>query len=182
MSDKLFRTSSADLVIRSDGRTVSGIAVPYDTPAEIRELGSSYTEVFRKGAFERTIRERGPARCKFLVQHQRERLPVGRATKLEERDDGLYAEFYVSRTAAGDELLTLIRDKAVDGLSIGFVPIRSSWSRDRQTCERTEVKLLEVSATAWPCYDNAAITGVRQQDSRVLDAETVARRLRYLDL
>ncbi len=49
MSERLYGVSRTDLRIRGgDGRTISGIAVPYDEPTEIFEAGGRYTEVFRE--------------------------------------------------------------------------------------------------------------------------------------
>ncbi|MCK8673281.1 HK97 family phage prohead protease [Rhodococcus sp. HM1] len=179
---KLTRTSSADLEIRgSDGRTVVGIAVPFSQPTEIRDYSGEYTETFQRGAFERTIRERG-SKVKFLVAHDRLRLPIGRATLLREDTSGLYSEFRVSKTESGDEVLELIRDGALDALSIGFQPIRDLWSNDRRSVTRTEVKLVEVSAVSFPAFEGAQILGVRQRNPRIIDADNVSRRLRLLDL
>ncbi len=166
MSDLLHRFHPTDLELRGDGRTVFGICVPYDSPAEILEPGRQYVEVFKRGAFARTIAERGPQRVKLLSLHDRQRLPIGRAVSLIEDASGLVGEFRVSATQAGDEALTLIRDGAVDSFSIGFAPVRDEWSRDRSTVERLEVKLREVSVVAFPAYIDAAIAGVRSTPSR----------------
>jgi hypothetical protein len=52
MSETLYRVTPADLEIRGDGRTVAGIAVPFDEPTPIRDSFGGYTEVFRRGAFD----------------------------------------------------------------------------------------------------------------------------------
>lgn len=154
------RAHQADLEVRGDGRTVVGIAVPFDSPTHIRDASGTYTEVFRRGAFAKTIRERGD-RVKFLAQHDRRSLPLGRASLLREDATGLYGEFRVSKTAAGDEALELIRDGALDAFSIGFRPVKDRWNGDRSHVERAEAGLDEVSAVAFPAYDGAAIAGVR---------------------
>lgn len=156
----LNRAHQADLEIRGDGRTVVGIAVPFDAPTPIRDASGSYTELFRRGAFAKTIRERGD-RVKFLAQHDRRAMPLGRATLLREDAAGLYAEFRVSQTRDGDDALALIRDGALDALSIGFRPVKDVWNRDRSMVERTEARLDEVSAVSFPAYDGALIAGVR---------------------
>ncbi len=161
--DMIHRASHADLELRGDGRTVVGIAVPYDSPTFIRDATGSYTEVFRRGAFAKTIAERGD-KVKFLAQHDRRSMPLGRATLLREDAAGLYGEFRVSATQAGDEALELIRDGALDGLSIGFRPINQKVSKDRSMVERTEAGLDEVSAVTFPAYDGAVIAGVRAAD------------------
>lgn len=158
----LNRRFVADLSVRSDGegRTVSGICVPFDTPSLVSDGGPLYLEEFARGAFARTITERGAGAVKFLVQHDAQALPIGRAADLREDAAGLYGEFRVSRTAKGDEALELIRDGALDGLSIGFKPIAEAKGRSGAV-RRTEVKLREVSAVTFPAYDDARIAAVR---------------------
>jgi len=177
-------TYQADLEIRGgDGRTVVGIAVPFDQPTEIRELGRSYREVFRRGAFARTIAERGPSRVKFLALHDFRKLPLGRAEVLTEDAGGLYGEFRVSKTRDGDEALELIRDGALDGLSVGFEPVQSGdkWNRSENMLERIEVKLREVSAVWASTYRGAVISAVRSEAIPPhLSAEAAAARLRLL--
>ena len=161
MTDRLYRASPTDLSVRSDGRTIYGIAMPFDTVTNITEPnGYRFDEVFRRGAFERTITERGPRSVKAFAQHQRGNLPIGRAETLREDAAGLYAELRVSKTREGDEVLELVRDGALDALSIGFAPVRDRRA-DNGTVERLEVKLLEISAVSHPAYDDARIVGVR---------------------
>ena len=186
MAELVTSTYEADLEIRGgpEGRTVVGIAVPFDSPTEIREPGRSYTEVFRRGAFARTIAERGPGRIKFLALHDRRKLPLGRAEMLREDSSGLYGEFRVSQTRDGDEALELIRDGALDGLSIGFEPVADGdrWHRQENLLERVEVKLREVSAVWAAAYQGAVIAGIRSAAIPPhLSAEAAAARLRLLE-
>lgn len=165
MSDILRRawTPHLDLEIRGDGRTVYGLAVPYDTPTPIRDRAGSYDEVFRMGAFADTIRERGD-RVKFLANHDRQTLPLGKAVMLREDAAGLIGEFRVSNTPDGDAALELIRDGVLDALSVGFVPLQDRGAAGRDPIiERLAVKLMEVSAVAFPAYEGALISGVRHQ-------------------
>ncbi len=175
MSDFLRRAWSpmVDLEVRADGdgRTVFGIAVPFDSPTEIREGGEEFTEVFRMGAFAQTINV-GAERVKFLVNHDRiGRLPLGRAISLREDPSGLVGEFRVSQTREGDEVLELIRDGVLDAFSIGFRPQRDKWNADRSFVERTEVHLSEVSTVAFPAYAGAEIAGVRTGETQHLDID-----------
>lgn len=147
-----------------DGRTVVGIAAPFDSPTTIHESArGTFSEVIRRGAFARTIAERGATKVKFLALHDSQRLPLGRATLLREDAAGLYMEARVSQTQAGDEVLELIRDGALDGLSIGFTVPSGGETFDARAATRdlTEIRLHEVSAVPWPAYADALVTGVR---------------------
>lgn len=165
------RLYRAELEIRSSsagdhtGRTISGIAVPYDSPTKINDYLGSFTEVFRRGAFARTVNAGKPERTKFLYGHDQTRLPIGHATLLREDPVGLYVEFRMSKTSVGDEVLELILDGTVDGLSVGFGVEKDSWNKLRTQREVLAAKLYEVSATPWPAYADAAITSVRDATS-----------------
>jgi uncharacterized protein len=172
------RVTPADLEIRggSEGRTICGIAVPFDSPTEIRESKySSFTEVFRPSAFRKTIADGRPERIKVFGKHLRAGMPVGRALLLREDPVGLYAELGITKTQAGDEILAMVRDSTLDGLSIGFEALRDKWSPKRDFVERLEAKLREVSVVDWPAYENAVVTGVRSEHDRLSSANALRR-------
>lgn len=177
VAERLTRTHRADLEVRSDGRTVVGIVCPFDEETTVVERGRTYTEVFRRQAFDRTIAERGAERVKLLALHNRETLPLGRATLLRPDSRGLYGEFRVSATVSGDEALALVVDGALDAFSVGFRPMPNGdrWNRERSRVERVEVALAEVSLVPWGAYAGAVVQGVRTQPH--LAADTARRRL-----
>lgn len=162
------RAFAADLEIRSDGRTISGIAAPFNTPTEIADSLGHYTEVIVPGAFTRTIAERGADKVKLLAQHDRQAFPIGRAISLRESTAGLVAEFRVAQTQAGDEALALLRDGVVDGLSIGFRTIRDQWSANRDRRHLLEARLEEISLVTFPAYESARVLAVREATQPLL--------------
>lgn len=160
MTEALSRAFAADIEVRSDGtgRTVAGIVVPFGRTAVVSDGGPRYEEGFQRGAFARTIERRG-ARVKLLSQHNSRAFPLGKATLLREDEAGLYGEFHVSATRAGDEALELLRDGAVDSFSVGFSPVKHE-KRGRVTW-RTEVALREASLVTFPAYEDARVSAVR---------------------
>jgi len=156
-----------------DGRTLVGLAVPYDVELDVSDWWDDYSEVFRLGAFKKTIRDRKHP-VPLLVSHEHRGLPIGAASELTEQDDGLHATFRVAETPKGDEVLALVRADAISGLSIGFEPVshtvtagdkRTPPSR-RDLHERTEVILREVSVCNFPAYAQAGIDEVRAAQGR----------------
>lgn len=145
-----------------EGRTVHGVLVPYGEPADIEEGGRRYTEVFERGAFSRSIRERSH-KLRLFTQHDTRRLPIGRPTELEERDDGLHGAFVISETRDGDDALTAIRDGLAGGFSVGFRPVRNSHDKNN-VMRRVEAALIEVSLVSEPAYAGALVAGVRSLD------------------
>lgn len=160
MTDSISRAFVSDIEVRAagDGRTVAGIVVPFDRTAVVSDGGPSYREAFQRGAFTKTIAERGD-RVKLLSHHNSRTNPLGRATMLREDAAGLYGEFRVAATQAGDEALELLRDGALDSFSVGFAP-RQHVKRDGVTW-RTEVALREASLVTFPAYEDARVETVR---------------------
>lgn len=173
----LLRSTTGPLAVRdtSEGRTIFGIAVPFGVPAEVDDGYGRFTEEFERGAFARSIEQRG-SKVKLFASHELRRFPIGRAARLEERPEGLWGEFVVSRTRDGDEALELVRDGAVDSFSVGFSPVKEK--RRGSTVVRTEVALREVSLVAFPAYPDALVAGVRS--APILTADAARRRLALL--
>lgn len=175
MAGEILFRATAELRVRSDGdgRTVYGIVVPYGQVAEVDDGRGPYRESFEPGAFSRSIADRG-AKVRLFVNHATHtRLPIGRATALEERPDGLHGAFTVSATRDGDEAITLIQDGVVDAFSVGFRPIRER--NDKGVVRRIEAALREVSLVSMPAYPGALVGGVRSTPH--LSAEDARRRL-----
>lgn len=166
----------SDSLVRADssGRTVHGLAVPFNVAADVDDGYGVYREMFQPGAFTRSIQERG-AKVKLFGQHDTRRFPLGKATALEERADGLHVAFQVAATRDGDEALELVNSGVVDGFSIGFAPRRERTDPDG-TVVRLEVALREVSLVHSPAYADALVAGVRSANTP-LSTDLAARRL-----
>ncbi len=149
------RTATTTLELRDDGRTLVGLAVPYNVETRI----GSYVESFAPGAFDGT----DPATVPVLAAHNRTELPIGRALSLTDTPAGLAVELRISQTAYGDDVLALVRDGAATGLSIGFQPVEGGdrWNRDRTKVTRTRANLVEISVVGFPAYLDARIAAVR---------------------
>ena len=181
-ADLLHRVTATDLEIRSGsgGRTICGIACPFDQPAEVADrIGRPYTETVVRGAFARTISERAN-RIKARTMHDKAVLPVGSASMLREDTAGLYAELRIAQTQAGDDVLELVREGHVNGLSIGFRPVRDDWNATRSAVSRLEVALFEISVVDEPAYSGAVISGVRSASHIPPTTEVRRRRLEIL--
>jgi len=162
---------SLELRANSDGRTIFGIAVPYNKEQRIT---STMVEVFRKGVFSEVIK--APHRVKLLRGHGENNV-LGRATLLKETDDGLYAEFKISKTREGDEALELVKDGALDQLSVGFMPIKNK-KRPDGVMERLKAHLAEVSLVTFGAYGElAAITGMREGQPQLTPRLDEARKI-----
>lgn len=159
MSENLFRTFSPDLEVRSggDGRTIHGIVVPWAAPTRIHD---SLVEQFARGAFGHQMGK--PSRVKLAREHALLGGEIiGAGTAMRDDASGLYMELRASKTPRGDETLELVRDGALNELSIMF--------RERQNrrltggvVERVKADLFEVAVVMQGAYGElATVTGVR---------------------
>jgi phage prohead protease, HK97 family len=161
----IYRAAFDALEIRSggDGRTIVGRAVPYDAWTRIRDADGEYDERFLHGAFSRSLEQRA-SKIPLRAKHNEQALPLGPIRKFDERADGLWISARVSRTGAGDEILELVNDEVLNGLSVGFSPIRQEWTDRRSKRTHTESRLHEVSLCEEGAYAGALVTGVRSLD------------------
>lgn len=140
-----------------DGRTVTGILVPYGKPVVISD---TLKEMVRQGAASHQIR--AAARMKFSREHLKfGGILIGRALELRDDAAGLWGALRASKTDMGDETLTLIEDGALDELSIGFRARQSKVHKDG-TVERVKIDVLETASVLEGAYGRLArVTGLR---------------------
>lgn len=155
MSDQLHYLDDAQpLEVRDfEAREVAGRVIPYGEIIQIR----GRPESFSLGA----LANIDPSKTKLLRDHD-PKSPLGKVVELEERADGAYAVFKVSKTSAGNEALELARD-GVLSFSPGF--ILGTQQRDGAI---TSVKALpEVSLVTYGAYQGAQVTSVRSETEEV---------------
>lgn len=147
----------------------------------------AYGDVIAPGAFKKTLKEAKQSKQwpAMLMQHggwgltSEDLMPIGVWTKLEEDDVGLATEGVLADTTKGLDAYKLLKMKprpAINGLSIGYIPIkwkaRAKPEEPRRTLE--EVKLLEVSLVTFPANAKA-----RVRDVKAIDADA-SRAIKYL--
>lgn len=177
MAKPLLTRTVDDLLLRSDGdgRTIYGTVVPYNTPTEVDDGRGRYREMFAPGAFARSIRERGH-KVTLAVQHDlRTRFPIGKATRLEERSEGLWGEFYVPDTTDGNDAIQLVKSEIVTAFSVSFRPVHDHRD-DNGVVVRTEAGLAHVGLVSEPAYPDAQVAGIRSAPPD-LTSEAALRRL-----
>lgn len=164
-----------DITIRAggDGRTVEAYASVFDVPATVSDFeGNGYVETIRRGAFERTIAQRGD-RMQVIYNHGLDiygtpaaefSMPVGVALEMREDARGLFTVTRYSKTPLADQILELIKDGAIRAQSWGGRWVRSDKAapyRAGQAVVRFEAAMREYGPTPFPVFQDAAILGVR---------------------
>ncbi|MEL6289395.1 MAG: HK97 family phage prohead protease [Pseudomonadota bacterium] len=140
--------------VEADG-AFSGYASLFDTP----DLGR---DIVARGAFAASLAERGADGVRMLFQHDPSK-PIGTWTEIKEDRRGLRVAGQLTLgSALAREVHALLREGALDGLSIGFRTVKGT--RDPATRMRTlhVVDLWEISVVTFPM----------QPQARVLQAKT----------
>jgi HK97 family phage prohead protease len=197
VSDLILVSFSADLLIRSeedggDGRTVSGVIVPWNVPTPTTRDGKFATrnpdrqgafEAFKRGALTKTLTERSGA-LPLFAEHDAKR-PVGVMTETADTEIGQLASFKMLRTREGEEGLELIREGIWTGFSLGFFALDARTERSTHDGKplylRSEVKLDHVAVLRNHAYDSARVLALREQaqaDNRAAAVAAARQRLR----
>lgn len=160
-----------------DSRTIEGLAVPYERETK---LAPGYYETIAADAYQP---DGGVGQVKLLWRHG-EVIGVGTATS---GPDGVTIHARLSQTSAGDDAYQLVKDCAVDSLSIGFIPLEyeETWDNDDSLHVRQKlIDIKEVSLVPWPAYDEAKVTKVREHNQReevsAMDNDTLENELARL--
>ena len=135
-----------------------GVFEGYASLFGVADLGRDIVE---PGAFRESLVRRGPAGVKLLWQHDPAE-PIGRWTSLYEDTRGLFARGQLSLAVArAREVHALMREGAIDGLSIGFRSERAR-TEPRTGYRRLErVDLWEISIVTFPMLPQARVFAVK---------------------
>jgi HK97 family phage prohead protease len=145
--------------VELDG-TVEGYASRFGEIDQARDM-------VMPGAFRATLASRGVRRIPMLFQHDPAE-PVGIWLELREDAHGLYARGrLIPEVARGRELLSLIRQKAIDGLSIGFRTTKARIDPKTRVRRLYELDLWEISIVTFPLLAGARVHAVKQAPRRV---------------
>ena len=122
------------------------------------DLGNDMME---RGAFARSLRSRGAGGVRMLFQHDPAQ-PIGRWAELREDDRGLFVRGQLSVSSArAREVLGLMREGAMDGLSVGFRTVRAR-KGEGGVRRILEADLWEISVVTFPMLPGARIGEVKQ--------------------
>ena len=142
--------------------STSGVFEGYASLFDTADLGR---DVVARGAFAHSLLRRGPAGVKMLWQHEASE-PIGTWLAIKEDSRGLKVHGRLNLAVArAREILALMREGAVDGLSIGFRTRKAV--TDRKTGLRTlqSVDLWEISVVTFPMHPGARVTAVKRMRS-----------------
>lgn len=158
--------------LRSDGRTLEGMIVPYQQVATVMEVDPDtnelvrYQEQFLTGSLAgmaQGFKARGLLDVPLLMGHVESfQNRIGYATGLDSKTDGAWASFRIYEDANLVKIQSMLRESHT-GLSIAFKDTRQPKMIDG-VVSRVQVFVGHVAATPTPTYASAGITAMRSQD------------------
>ena len=144
-ADALFET-------RADGR--------FEGYASVFGVADQSGDVMARGAFRRSLGVRGPGGVKLLYQHVAAE-PIGVWTEIYEDAVGLFARGrLLTELSRGHDVLALMREGALDGLSVGFKTVKARTEKSSGSRTIYDADLWEISVVTFPMLDRARVLRV----------------------
>lgn len=139
--------------------SATGVFEGYASLFDVADLGG---DVVQAGAFRDSLRKRGADRVKMLWQHDPAE-PIGAWLAIEEDARGLKVKGRLNlEVARAREILALMREGQVDGLSIGFRTLRATQDRKTGLRHLQKLDLWEISLVTFPMLPQARVTAVKR--------------------
>lgn len=168
----LQRTFAAELSA-GDGRTVDVRIVPYGERITHNDgmggvaRGVDYEEEWLPGVFSHQVNAAHRVVANF--EHQEGILGiVGKGVELREASDGFHGSFKLLNTQAGDTMLELLREDAVDGVSLEAVPVKNI--RSGRLVQRAKANLRAIAFTRFAAYTGSRVLALREEPEITFDA------------
>lgn len=147
-------------LLGSEGRTVVGLAVPYNVTTVIAGM---FKETINPGCFRKSTTEKAKS-LPLMVLHNHTEMPIGKAVGWEEAPQGLLGTWEFDTRAEAQETYRLVEQRYLQGLSVGFDPIQNRVGQDADGLPhvlRIEARLLETSLCPFGQYNEAQVIATR---------------------
>jgi len=154
-----FRAASLQLETGGNGRTLSGLVVPYGQLAEIKDQRGHYQEMIAPGAFDAALASSKP---KMMFEHAQDsrvgKTPIGSFDRVWPEADGLHASGQLFNNELVRPLTDAVRAGELGAWSIHFRVASDGsgekWARAKGWDVRTvtAAQLPEISLVNWGAY------------------------------
>jgi HK97 family phage prohead protease len=160
----LYKYSNFDLRIK-DVDEIKGIVSGYFAAFNVKD---SAGDVIKKGAFQKSIMERGPnssaPRIKHFMNHDKNHV-VGKLLELFEDEKGLGYASQVGTHTDGRDFIEMVKSDLITEHSVGFQPLQENNDRVSGANFISEGRLWEGSSlTGWGVNQFTPLTGLKELD------------------
>ena len=170
----LYRASAE---LTHEGRTLVGIAMPFEEVARVSDYGGpSYLEMHHRSSFDVTLRNNPEPRPFYMNHgHVYGDSPIGVAhfTRSDSEKSLLFRAFLAQNVRAADEALELTKAGATRAVSAGYQPLQTRRQRMAQGEVRVRMenilKELSLTATGMGQFPGAKVLAVRAADQLAAD-------------
>ncbi|TWI38234.1 HK97 family phage prohead protease [Paracoccus sulfuroxidans] len=123
-------------------------------------------DVVMPGAFSESLKS--GRKVKMLWNHNSDE-PCGVWADIVEDERGLKVSGIISETARGKDVIALLKDGAIDSLSIGYRTVDAEWKGDTRQIHKAE--LWEISIVTFPMNELAKIDSIKASEMTKRDLE-----------
>ncbi|MBB3539753.1 MULTISPECIES: HK97 family phage prohead protease [Rhizobium] len=118
-------------------------------------------DAIERGAFRKSLAERGAGGVRMLFQHDPAE-PIGAWKTIREDSRGLYVEGMLAEgVSRAREVHQLLKNGALDGLSIGFRTVRAKTDAKSGVRRILEADLWEISVVTFPMLPSARVQNIK---------------------
>ncbi len=126
-------------------------------------------DIVMPGAFVSSLKNRGPENIRMLFQHDPAE-PVGTWIDLTETERGLYVRGRLdTNVQRGRELISLLNNGGIDGLSIGFKTVLAQRDRALNARRLIAIDLWEISLVTFPMLEGARVSEAKLRARALAD-------------
>ena len=162
-----FQVASCELKADEESE---GVFMGYGSIFGNKDLGNDIVE---RGAFLKSINDRGANGVKLLWQHKTD-TPIGIFEEIREDKKGLKVRGKLAlKTQGGNEAYELMKMGALDGMSIGYRadPAKQKYDEKNKRRHLKELDLMEISLVTFPMNPRARIHAVKGEAMNIRDLE-----------
>ena len=148
-----------------DGRTLDVLLAPWDTTTSVDDGEGRYTETLARGSLV-------PSPDRVVgVYHTHGGPLIGRLDSHVDRADGLYGSLRIADTTAGRDVLALIDEHVLEGVSVEFDLEDAPAHRGADVTRTGPHAVTGVALVPYPAYQTATVLSARSE-TPMTDTET----------
>ena len=152
--------------LEGDGRTLEVLLAPWNTPTVVDDGEGRYTETLARDSLV-------PATDRVVgVYHTHGGPLIGRLDGHWSRDDGLYGDLRIADTTAGRDVLALLAEHVIEGVSVEFeldpdAPVH----RGADVTRTGPLAMTGVALVPYPAYQQATVLSARSEPPNMTSTE-----------